>query len=61
MSSREWTFRIEDILKAIKKVDSYVKGLTFAQFKSVDLKIVWHTAKKHLPSLEKQLATILKK
>lgn len=106
MSSREWAFRIQDILNAIDKVKRYVKGLTFQQFKKdeividavvrnleiigeasknipaavrrshpdipwqqmmgmrdvlihkyfgVDIKIVWHTAKKYLPALEKQL------
>jgi uncharacterized protein with HEPN domain len=106
MSSREWVFRIRDILKAIDKIERYVKGMTLSQFKKnelvidavirnlevigeasknipasvrhshsdipwdqmngmrnvlihqyfgVDIKIVWHTAKKYLPTLQKQL------
>lgn len=111
MSSREWLFRIEDILQAIEKIESYLKGMTMTQFKKndmvidavvrnleiigeasknippnirrsysdipwesmygmrniliheyfgVDTKIVWHTAKKNLPSLQKQLERIFK-
>lgn len=111
MSSREWAFRIEDILRAIEKIEDYLRGLTLNQFKKnelvvdavvrnleiigeasknipshirrsysgipwnlmygmrniliheyfgIDLKIVWHTAKKNLPPLQKQLEMILK-
>ncbi len=111
MSSREWVFRVEDILKSIEKINSYLKGLTITQFKKnelvidavirnleiigeasknippnvrrsysavpwdimygmrniliheyfgVDTQIVWHTAKKDLPLVQKQLDQILK-
>lgn len=106
MSSREWEFRILDILKSIDKIDRFAKGMTLLQFKKnelvidavvrnleiigeasksiplsirrkysqipweqmagmrniliheyfgVDLKVVWYTIKKSLPSLRKQL------
>lgn len=32
MSSREWDFRIRDILRAIAKIDNYLKGMTLIQF-----------------------------
>ena len=111
MSSREYDFRIDDILKAIIKVELYLDGITLSHFKKnemiidavvrnfeiigeasknipisirrlhpeipweqmqgmrniliheyfgVDIKTVWHTAKHHLPTLKKQLETILK-
>lgn len=110
MSSRDWKFRIEDILRAIDKIEIYLNRMTLAQFKKnelvmdavvrnleiigeasknipvavrraypeipwdqmkgmrniliheyfgVDVKIVWHTAKKYLPPLRKQLKSIL--
>lgn len=110
MSSREWEFRIYDILTSIEKIESYLQGMTLTQFKKnelvidaiirnleiigeaskniplvirrtyghipwdqmngmrniliheyfgVDIKIVWHTAKKYLPVLKKQLITVL--
>lgn len=110
MSSREWEFRIHDILRAIDKIRSYTEGMTLAQFQvnelvidavvrnlevigeasksvsivvrrahpgipwdqmkgmrniliheyfGVDVKIVWHTIKKYLPPLEKQLQDLL--
>lgn len=110
MSSREWAFRVQDILKAINKIESYIDGMTLAQFKKaeivvdavvrnleiigeasknmppsiranypdipwdqmngmrniliheyfgVDTSIVWHTAKKYLPALNKQLVELL--
>jgi hypothetical protein len=106
MSSREWVFRIQDILSSIEKIEKYLKGMTYNQFVKdeltvdgvvrnleiigeasknippairranpkipwedicgmrdiliheyfgVDLKIVWHTAKKNLPEFEKEL------
>lgn len=111
VSSREWTFRIQDILNAISKVERYVKGKTLPQFREnelvidavirnleiigeasksippnikkehsdipwdqmngmrniliheyfgVDLKIIWHAAKKDLPALQKQLERFVK-
>lgn len=111
MSSREWTFRIQDILEAIEKVSRYVENMTLTQFKEdelvmdavirnfeiigeaskniplpirhsypevpwnemsgmrnvliheyfgVDVGTVWHTTKKNLPKLQKQLQAILK-
>ena len=32
MSSREWTFRIKDILNAISKIERYSKKMTLKQF-----------------------------
>lgn len=106
MSSRDWTFRIQDILNSIEKIGRYIKGMTITEFKKdtlvidavvrnfeiigeackhipatirnkypdipwaemagirniliheyfgVDVKIVWNTAKKDLPSVEKKL------
>lgn len=111
MSSRDWDFRIQDILKAIDKIERFIKGMTLTQFKKnelvidaivrnlevigeasksipiavrrshpdipwsqmtgmrniliheyfgVDVKIVWHTAKKSLPTLKKQLQKLTK-
>ena len=110
MSSREWTFRIQDIVKAINKIEMYLEGMTLNQFKKnelvidavirnfeiigeasksvplairrlypdipwvqmngmrniliheyfgVDVSTVWHTEKRYLPSLKKQLEAIL--
>ncbi len=110
MSSRDWKFRIQDILKAIAKIELYLDKMTLAQFKKnemvidavvrnfeiigeasknipstirrahgdipwhqmngmrnlliheyfgVDVPTVWHTAKKHLPLLKKQLEAIV--
>lgn len=39
MSSRDWRFRIQDILKSIQKIEIYVEGLTAAQFKKNELVI----------------------
>lgn len=39
MSSRDWRFRIQDILKAIDKIEIYIEGLTASQFKKNDLVI----------------------
>ncbi len=111
MSSRDWIFRIQDILLAIEKIERYTKGMTLARFKQkelvidavvrnfeiigeasksmplsirhaypdvpwsqmsgmrdiliheyfgVDIKILWHTTKKYLPTLQKQLQSLLK-
>ena len=37
MSSRDWIFRIQDILQAIEKVEDYIKGMTASQFKKNSL------------------------
>jgi len=39
MSSRDWLFRIQDILKAIDKIESYVENMTFVQFKKNEMVI----------------------
>lgn len=36
-SSREWFFRIEDIVKAIEKIESYIDSMTLAEFKKNQL------------------------
>jgi uncharacterized protein with HEPN domain len=110
MSSREWIFRIQDILKSIEKIERYMDGMTLTKFKQnelvadavvrnfeiigeasksiplavqrsypdvpwkemkgmrdvliheyfgIDIKILWHTTKKNLPILRKQLELIL--
>ena len=38
-SSRDWSFRIQDILHAIKKIEKYIKNITLAEFKKNDLVI----------------------
>lgn len=109
MSSRDWSFRIQDILSSIAKIERYTKGIRITEFKKdtlivdavvrnfeiigeaskhipaairnkypdipwaemagirniliheyfgVDVKIVWHAAKKDLPSLKKKLLII---
>ncbi len=110
MSSRDWEFRIRDIIEAIQKIQKYMRDMTLNEFKKndliidavirnfeiigeasksvplsfrrshqsvpwdqmtamrnlliheyfgVDAAIVWHTAKHHLPKLQKQLEKIL--
>ncbi|KAF3362672.1 UPF0331 protein [Chlamydiales bacterium STE3] len=39
MSSRDWRFRIQDILKAIQKIEAYIEGMTASQFKKNELVI----------------------
>lgn len=39
MSTRQWEFRIGDILQAIEKVERYVENMTWAKFKQNDLVI----------------------
>jgi uncharacterized protein with HEPN domain len=39
MSSRQWIFRIQDILKAIDKIERYVSNMTLANFKKNELVI----------------------
>ena len=58
MSSRDWTFRIQDILTSIEKIDRYIAGLTVAEFKKKDLVIdavvrnfeIIEEASKHIPT-----------
>ena len=57
MSSRNWTFRIRDILQSIEKIESYLKNVSFNQFKRNDLLIdavirnfeIIGEASKHIP------------
>lgn len=37
MSSRDWIFRIQDILTAIDKIERYIEDTTLSQFKENDL------------------------
>lgn len=39
MSSRDWAFRIQDILKAIDKIERYLDKMKLVQFKKNDLVI----------------------
>jgi uncharacterized protein with HEPN domain len=39
MSSRQWVFRVQDILKAVEKIERYVDGMTLAKFKQNELVI----------------------
>lgn len=39
MSSRDWHFRIQDILKSIQKIETYIEGMTAIQFKKNELVI----------------------
>lgn len=39
MSSRDWVFRIQDILRAVNKIESFAEGMTFTQFKKNELVI----------------------
>jgi uncharacterized protein with HEPN domain len=32
MSSRDWRFRIEDMLSAVLAIERYTEGMTFEQF-----------------------------
>jgi uncharacterized protein with HEPN domain len=110
MSSRDWVFRVKDILKSIEKIERFTRGMTWKLFKKnelvvdavvrnleiigessksiplsvkrslpeipwdqmsgmrnvliheyfgVDDKVVWHTVKKYLPPLKKQLTSFL--
>lgn len=38
-SSREWSFRIKDILNAIGKIEKYTDGMTISEFKKNELVI----------------------
>jgi uncharacterized protein with HEPN domain len=37
MSSRDWLFRLKDILVSIEKIERYIHGMNMAQFKKDDL------------------------
>ncbi len=39
MSSREWVFRIQDILKAIEKIERFTDGMTLTQFEKNEMVI----------------------
>lgn len=39
VSTRDWVFRLQDILKAIIKIEKYLHDLTLAQFRKNDLVI----------------------
>jgi uncharacterized protein with HEPN domain len=39
MSSRDWKFRIQDILGSIEKIERYVDGINMTQFKKNELVI----------------------
>lgn len=36
-SSRDWSFRIKDILQAIEKIEQYTKNMTASEFKQNSL------------------------
>lgn len=38
-SSRDWSFRVKDILNSIDKIELYVENMTFTQFKNNELVI----------------------
>lgn len=38
-SSREWSYRLNDILQAINHIESYIDSMTFAEFKKNQLVI----------------------
>lgn len=37
MSSRDWLFRIQDILQAIEKIECYLKKISLSEFKKHEL------------------------
>ena len=39
MSSRDWVFRIQDILMAIEKIETYIEAMSASQFKKTNLVI----------------------
>ena len=39
MSSRDWRFRVQDILRSIQKIELYIEGMTAGQFKKNELVI----------------------
>lgn len=38
-SSRDWSFRIKDILQAIERIEEYTKGMTASEFKKKQIVI----------------------
>lgn len=109
MSTRDWKFRIQDILFSISKIENFIENMSYSEFRKnelvidavvrnleiigeaskhvpssirrlyssipwkqmngmrniliheyfgVDVETVWHTSKKHLPILKKQLEII---
>jgi uncharacterized protein with HEPN domain len=58
MSSRDWTFRIQDILTCIEKIERYTAGMTMAEFKQKEITIdavvrnfeIIGEASKHIPA-----------
>ncbi len=57
MSSKEWFFRIRDILKAIDKIDQYLDNMTLTSFRKNEMAIdavirnfeIIGEASKHIP------------
>lgn len=39
MSSRQWVFRVQDILKEVEKIERYLEGMTWTKFKKNELVI----------------------
>ena len=67
MSSRQWEFRLQDILKAIDKIELYLNGTTLNQFKKNELvidavirnlEIIGEASKNISPSIKKQYPDI---
>lgn len=56
MSSRDWAFRIPDIPWGQM---NGMRNLLIHEYFGIDVKIVWHTAKKYLPPLQKQLLDLI--
>jgi hypothetical protein len=53
-SSREWPFRIKDILQAIDKIEQYTKNMTASEFKNNKL-VVDAVLRNFEGSLERQV------
>ena len=67
MSSRDWKFRIQDILASIQKIEDYLGGLTLDQFKQNELvidavvrnfEIIGEASKSIPPDIRKAHSTI---
>jgi uncharacterized protein with HEPN domain len=58
MSSRDWTFRIQDILASIEKIERYIGDMTMTEFKKEEIIIdavvrnfeIIGEASKHIPA-----------
>lgn len=58
MSSRDWIFRIQDILTCIEKIERYTSGMTMTEFKKEEIVIdavvrnfeIIGEASKHIPA-----------